>query len=516
LAGGSLLVVFPLILFAGVWLVSLSVSHSYLAVVVGVLFLFLLTCDPDMGAIALGLTVVASIGQLVGGIAGGTLGLCAFLLLLVPLLVIGRGTPELPAKTTGRIVLQVVRSELTKWAPIRWLHGLLPWPVRTFNWLAEPLLDLVIRLVLAGAGRRPLSWRRFVGYAEEALLLKWVGSDLEFAHRLVRDYFALLDLVPELFDPDPVRRVAAVRKLGYQGESGIDPLGECLGDSDLGVRVAAVESIGRIASPRAMPHLEAATKDPHDAIRRAAVGAFRDRSPADRETLERWLCENPEVSILFHWLLVVVGTDQSLLPGLACEAAASAYHLLGQPIYVLVRKFAADSTNQNEYRRAVWYLAWGRFGVPPHDLDQATIEERRRLIREELEKALGHLDRAIRADAARTLGQVEGPNTRALLERALAAPESAVRAAAAEGLGNLGSRESRDALERALADREGDVCAAAASALAKLGDPAALPAMRRALAIAKHPLRWALVFDLDDSAWVRIRRAIAMLEDTSS
>src|SRR5262249_49382343 len=101
--------------------------------------------------------------------------------------------------------------------------------------------------------------------------------DVEFMHRLLRDYFALQKLQPLLADPDLERRIEAILNLGFQGESAIDPLAEFARHPEPRIRAAAVTALGRIAASEVDPFLDAACDDREPIVRHSAILATRNR-----------------------------------------------------------------------------------------------------------------------------------------------------------------------------------------------------------------------------------------------
>jgi HEAT repeat protein len=163
----------------------------------------------------------------------------------------------------------------------------------TSNFLEQRLGQSAGRLILTPATfvaavlvrRLPRCWKRFLEYTTGALLLKRSADDVEFMHRLLRDYFALRELQPMLGGPDNALRLDAIRKLGYQGESAIDTLDEFVRDSDPDVREAAITAFGHISSPVVVEYISAALQDNVPGVRRAAVLGLKNLRDLDKERL---------------------------------------------------------------------------------------------------------------------------------------------------------------------------------------------------------------------------------------
>ena len=96
----------------------------------------------------------------------------------------------------------------------------------------------------------PFRWACFIDYTTKALLLKRSAGDVEFIHRLLREYFALRHLQPRLRDENPDRRLEAIRNLGFQGEAAIDSLAVFARERDPRIREAAVSAFGTMAARR--------------------------------------------------------------------------------------------------------------------------------------------------------------------------------------------------------------------------------------------------------------------------
>jgi HEAT repeat protein len=158
-------------------------------------------------------------------------------------------------------------------------------------WLSPMLFP-----ILATMRSLPFRFCRFSHYAIDSLLLKRSGPDIEFMHRLLRDYFALRDLQPSLRSNEALHRLQAVRTLGYQGDAAVGALAEFVRDKDVDTRVAAAWAFGRISSPEITQHIEVALTDEAEQVRATAVSSTKGMIETDR----------------FHLLSSIV-EDESLL-----------------------------------------------------------------------------------------------------------------------------------------------------------------------------------------------------------
>jgi hypothetical protein len=98
-------------------------------------------------------------------------------------------------------------------------------------------------LLIAALRLFPLRAGKFINSCSDAFLLKRSMNDVEFVHRLLRDYFALRQLMPQLA-VEGVGKIQAV-----QGEAALEILAEFVQQGDPAVRTAAISSLGRIPSP---------------------------------------------------------------------------------------------------------------------------------------------------------------------------------------------------------------------------------------------------------------------------
>ena len=233
----------------GVWIVGSLDWYEALTVVAGVAFT-LSHVDEDKALAALiALILLTMGGGLVAGAVGATLGVFVFLIMLLLYFLAFERT-----------------SSLTR------ASGLLDWIGDGLgSWLKRVGERFLSRIVLKFAFltfRLPFRCRSFIDYATNALLLKHSAGDVEFMHRLLRDYFALRDLLPLLYETNSDRRLETIRSLGFQGESAVDSLAELARDRDPQVREAAVLAFGRIASPQVPLFIEAALSDREPIVRR--------------------------------------------------------------------------------------------------------------------------------------------------------------------------------------------------------------------------------------------------------
>ncbi len=143
------------------------------------------------------------------------------------------------------------------------------------------ILSPILRLLFFFNGVLAMNSNHFAKFCGQALLIKQLPLELEFSHRMLRDYFALINLQSKLHGNDISRRHEAIISLGFQGEAAIDALAELLKDGDVTIRSASVSGLGRIASPAVIPYIEVAIKDKEPNIRKCAVEGTRNREIKD-------------------------------------------------------------------------------------------------------------------------------------------------------------------------------------------------------------------------------------------
>lgn len=149
------------------------------------------------------------------------------------------------------------------------------------GWADGVLLSRIARCLLALSRRLPVAFGRFVFSSTDAFLLKRSGQEIEFSHRLIRDYFALRELLPRL-DAGASNRVQVIRSLGFQGEAALDLLQEEIQSEDGATRAAAVEALSHIASPASVTSLQKAVADVSLEVRLSLLRTL-DRLPLESQ-----------------------------------------------------------------------------------------------------------------------------------------------------------------------------------------------------------------------------------------
>jgi HEAT repeat protein len=152
-------------------------------------------------------------------------------------------------------------------------------------------------VLLTLTGRLPFRLVPLLRYASEALILKPYRGEIEFAHRFVRDYFALGDLVPKLRASPHEQRLPLIDALGYQGAAAIDTLTELSCEGGVEQRSAALAALSRIAAPEVADLLRTAMTDHDPEIRAAAVLGLCNLPQQTREELAATLADDPELPV---------------------------------------------------------------------------------------------------------------------------------------------------------------------------------------------------------------------------
>jgi cyclophilin family peptidyl-prolyl cis-trans isomerase len=252
---------------------------------------------------------------------------------------------------------------------------------------------------------------------------------------------AVPNLLPLLESPGTPLEVvvSAVRALGQMGDSrAVAPLVALASDpaADPNVRLEAVTALGQLRAGDAVPVLQDLMTDPWPTLRAAAL---RAAAVADPDS----------------FVMVLSGLDADVQWQVR---AALADVLGGLPPDVALPRLRAML--QDEDRRVVPSVmsALARLKVP--EAGEVAL------------KALKEADFALRAAAARLVGELKPPGAAAALREAFQAahPDAAydARAAAIAALAEFGDAEALETIRTALADKDWAVRLRASELLAKL------------------------------------------------
>lgn len=438
--------------------------------------------DSSTITLFIGLALSATAGGLAGGPAGAVLAATGFgfLLLILSVLYSSSRVPK------NRKVLRIVNDAARRLVAVR---------------VERSLLGGALLVVLAGVRRMPCPCRKFLRYCADALLLKRSAADVEFVHRLLRDYFAMLELQPLLEHPDEERRLEAVRDLGYQGEAALHTLEDFTRrHRDPRFRAAAVSALGTVATPEVVGIVESALVDGNPGVRVAAVGAIRNLPQEDVRRILAAACRDLNFEVLAAVIraLTFVRDDfenKNLMSKVFSEPRNATSRLLLHSALGEIRgriwfyEEAVDMVFRNASRVdeiTSWLAefltdpaAWVRLGslsVLSFQKWRAGLDEQD-LVHHAGELSATDPDAQVRCAAVGLLASIGGPAAVEPLRRALADPNPEVRWAAANSLGELRVRRATEALRALLADRVPMVRRAASIALQEIGTPEALAAL---------------------------------------
>jgi HEAT repeat protein len=136
------------------------------------------------------------------------------------------------------------------------------------------ILDPVLRVQLVLSRSVPWKFPIMLRYAVDTLLLKDVGSEFEFVHRLLRDHFATRELTPRLKAASLAEQLRTIESLSRQGEAAVEPLGTLLNHPLSELRASAAAGLARIGTPSVEQYLDAASVDPSPEVRRALASSI--------------------------------------------------------------------------------------------------------------------------------------------------------------------------------------------------------------------------------------------------
>ncbi|HEX7117993.1 MAG TPA: M56 family metallopeptidase [Longimicrobiales bacterium] len=236
-----------------------------------------------------------------------------------------------------------------------------------------------------------------------------------------------------------------------------------LRDSVASVRAAAVQALGEIEDPRAVPALGAVARSDSDAeVRRSAIWALGEiGDPAAVPALGAVAASgDAEVAGMAVWALGEIG-DPAAVPALSAalrnsdpgvrRRAAWALGEVGEEAGVTPLAAALDDAVADVRRMAAWALG----EIAP---DRAPAA---------LTAALGDENAEVRKIVAWALGEIADPASAPALTEAVEDESPSVRRTALWALGEIGGEAARDALLRAIRSEDPDIRRMAAQALAR-------------------------------------------------
>jgi HEAT repeat protein/DNA polymerase III delta prime subunit len=138
------------------------------------------------------------------------------------------------------------------------------------------VLNPILKLILVVRNSISFRYKKFLKYATNTMLLKEVGVEYEFVHRMLRDHFALRELLPQLYGAEGEQRLKIIQRLSKQGDSSFDALVSLVTNSDQRVRSAAIEGLGQIAIQKVFPIMQDRIEnDPDEKVRVSVVQSVR-------------------------------------------------------------------------------------------------------------------------------------------------------------------------------------------------------------------------------------------------
>ena len=374
------------------------------------------------------------------------------------------------------------------------------------------LYNLLVKSVLTVKRSIPANCHRLLNYAISALLLKRVGTEYEFIHRLLRDHFAIRELVPTLGGNTELKdRIQSIERLSFQGESAFDTLAALTQDQDPLIREAAIEGLGRVAIPEVVPLLQTALEDSSIQVRKAVIKNLGKLPDKDSKMILSIALENPALSVQLLSLSISrernFNDNDFVQQALEQIIANNSFPEILQTLHdsdAGVRSSAAKALGQIGDNRAVPKLieALGDRSDSVRRSAAAAlgqIGDSRAVAK--LIEALGDLDDLVRSSAAAALGQIGDSRAVAKLIEALGDLDDLVRSSAAQALVKNGSTAVPKLIE-ALGDRSDSVRRSAAEVLGEIGDSRAVAKLIEALG------------DLDDL--VRSSAAQALVKNGST
>ncbi|HEV8437193.1 MAG TPA: HEAT repeat domain-containing protein [Methylomirabilota bacterium] len=325
---------------------------------------------------------------------------------------------------------------------------------------APPLSDAPP--VLDEFGKRLLD--RSLPQAERLQLIELMGA---WATDQVRT-----PLLATLGDPLPSIRTAAVRALGWKGNreavAALRERVEAPGEVTA-VKVAALDSLGRIGDESGRTAVLAKSQDPDSKIRTAALSALTFgnlASPSDRIPLLRQVAEDTGLDLLMRCQAI-----QALGVSKDTGAADLLLRLLEREPPITMPGLKDQLTQQEimavRYREARDVRAWAARVLG--------VIEARAALPLLLKTAEDPNDFFLRVFSVETLGAWKAAEAIPVLVRRLDDPFEYTRLAALSALAALGDRSVVDPVLARLSDKVPSVRQQAVMTLVALGDPRARP-----------------------------------------
>ncbi len=380
------------------------------------------------------------------------------------------------------------------------------------NWLKAPvarilelfLLNPLLRVTLAIAKKICFRYQSFLDYATDTMLLKRVGTEYEFVHRLLRDHFAIRELIPALYQAEGEKRIAVIQRLSRQGDSSFDALANLTTHADSHIRRAAIEGLGRIGIPKVVSIMQERVRiDPDENVRAAVVqslfkfkteekyqifiAAMRDPSPEvrratvanSRDSRLLGAALYDEADIVFRQALISIAEAVYFYPPNSSDV---------KPILPrLSEALLANNTSVNIGAALVLnnLYEYGHPAITAGEdqtvLVESVIPALVAKCKESNAKVREAMIKAISTMISRDIAVSQQAELKAVLMEALKDTNSGVRNNAVHGLANLQDAEALAALRDSLKDKHLDHRKIVIRELGRVRDGLAVPALMKEL-----------------------------------
>nr|VFK65125.1 MAG: HEAT repeat [Candidatus Kentron sp. UNK]VFK71302.1 MAG: HEAT repeat [Candidatus Kentron sp. UNK] len=406
---------------------------------------------------------------------------------------------------------------------------------RLTNTLARSLLSFFLYPILVLFRRLPARRARYFAYAKDAQLLKrGATGEMEFVHRLLRDYFARLKNEEDRKDQPTViddwnynwakkdqEKLTVIKSLGNLGEAGIDPLTDFVRDkyNRQENQEAAISEISKIPSPEVIPTIEQLFIDTNPTVRRAAVTSAINLPKDHARQIIRDAFFDPAPEVREKAAGTLARLEKEVQEELATEFARDPEFMVQQGVVESTTEFNSCYRGESEKRHHLFgemlrhnknsdrllALLVGR----ELDGSRALVGHLPDWAKDALPALLDHQDAKTRHGTLASLGKLRDDSRLDRIMRLLREDSNhAVRRVATETLGALGTSVAVDPLMAALSDKSEEyvyVRLYAARALGKLKAPQSL-----------QPLLQAATSDQDEDVRYQAAEASSKLDQKAA
>ena len=343
-------------------------------------------------------------------------------------------------------------------------------------------------------------------------LLQWLEDKNERGWAVealgkIGDPQAIPALLQALKDEHMNARWKVAKALGEIGDpQAVPALLLTLKDKDQGVRQSATGALGKIGDPQAVPALLQTLKDEDEDVRDATALALGDIGAPATPVLLRALKDKDQ------------GVRQS---------ATGALGKIGDP--QAVPALLQTLKDEDEDVRDATALALGDIGAPATPVLLRALKDKDQGVRRWAVAALGKIgdpqvvpallqalkdkDQGVRRWAVAALGKISDPQVVPALLQALKDEDQGVRQSAVAALGKISDPQVVPALLQALKDEDQGVRQSATGALGEIGDPQAVPALLLALKDKDEDVRWWAVETLGEIGTPAVPALLQALKD---